>query len=102
MPLRQRVVGGRLHPSARGLTTRTIPYKNGAFEIEFDLISHNLFMRSSWDTTKALPLLSRSVADFYREFMAALGALGVEVKINTMPQEVEQPIPFERDTQHAT
>lgn len=91
-----------LHPSARGLTTQKIPYQHGAFEIEFDFITHNLFMRTSWDATKALPLISRPVADFYREFMASLAAIGIDVTINTMPQEIEQPIPFERDTQHAT
>src|SRR5579884_887261 len=91
-----------LHPSARGLTTGRIPYQHGAFEIEFDFISHNLSMRSSWDTTKSLPLLSRTVADFYAEFMAALNALGIDVAINTKPQEVQNPIPFEQDTEHKT
>ena len=44
----------------------------------------------------------QSVADFYREFMAALAELGVEVKIMTKPQEVPDPIPFEQDTLHAS
>lgn len=91
-----------LHVSARGLTTRTIPWRNGAFEIEFDFVEHNLYIRTNWGAIKALPLLPRSVADFYGEFMAALRALEIDVTINTMPQEVEQPIPFERDTQHAS
>jgi hypothetical protein len=34
--------------------------------------------------------------------MSALKSLGIEVKIWTMPVEVANPIPFERDTQHAS
>src|SRR5690348_12610515 len=66
-----------LHVSARGLTTRTIPWRAGVFEIEFDFVEHNLYIRTSWGAVKALPLLPRSVADFYGEFMAALRALGI-------------------------
>ncbi|MGH9624779.1 MAG: DUF5996 family protein, partial [Bryobacteraceae bacterium] len=50
---------------------------------------------------KFLPLYPRSVADFYREFMAALHSVGIDVKISTMPQEVPDPIPFEQDEHHA-
>jgi hypothetical protein len=89
-----------LHPSARGLTTQTIPWQSGVFAVDFDFIEHNLHIRTSSGAVKSLPLLPRTVADFYGEFMAALGALGIQVAINTMPQEVEQPIPFEQDTQH--
>jgi hypothetical protein len=34
--------------------------------------------------------------------MAALMSLGIEVDINTLPQEIEAPIRFESDTQHAS
>ena len=33
--------------SPRGLTTSTIPYRSGAFEMEFDFLSHRLDIRSS-------------------------------------------------------
>jgi hypothetical protein len=49
-----------------------------------------------------MPLRAESVADFYAKFMSALKSLGIEVKIWTMPVEVANPIPFERDTQHAS
>jgi hypothetical protein len=91
-----------LHLTPRGLTTMTIPWRDGAFAIEFDFLDHNLYIRTSDGTVKAQPLMARSVAEFYREFMASLGALGIDVVINTMPQEVEQPIPFEQDTTHAS
>jgi hypothetical protein len=42
------------------------------------------------------------VADFYHEFMSALRELGIEVAINTIPDEVEERIPFEQDREHTS
>src|ERR1700693_4017811 len=67
--------------SARGLTTSAIPYRDGIFEVEFDFLDHNLAIRTSQNQTRSMPLAPRSVADFYKEFMAALASLGVDVKI---------------------
>ena len=72
-----------LYVSARGLTTSAIPYQRGIFEVEFDFLDHNLVIRTSEGSAKTIPLAPRSVADFYKEFMAALGSLGIEVKIWT-------------------
>ncbi len=47
-------------------------------------------------------LYPRSVADFYREFMALLHALDVEVAINPLPQEVANPIRCDEDHVHAS
>ncbi|MBO0795844.1 MAG: hypothetical protein J2P36_33550, partial [Ktedonobacteraceae bacterium] len=60
-----------LYVTARGLTTSPIPYQYGVFEISFDFIDHNLCIQTSEGTTKTLPLVSRSVAAFYREIMAS-------------------------------
>src|SRR5438128_11779585 len=46
----------------RGLTTSSIPYHEGTFEVDFDFIDHNLFIQTSECTAKAMPLISRSVA----------------------------------------
>jgi len=89
-----------LQLTARGLTTSTIPFGRGVFAIDFDFLDHNLYIRSSDGGLKALPLMPRSVADFYAEFMAALGALGIEANLNTRPQQFKDPIPFEQDHQH--
>ncbi len=51
---------------------------------------------------ESLPLKPQSVADFYKTFMAALGELGVNVKIWTTPCELPDPIPFEKDEVHAS
>jgi hypothetical protein len=86
--------------TTRGLTTSPIPYGDMSFEINFDFLDHQLRVQTSNDTVRTLVLAPRSVADFYREFMAALSALGLEVKIRTLPVEVQDPIPFEEDDKH--
>ena len=86
----------------RGMTTSAIPYQRGSFEVVFDFITHSLVILTSEGTIKTIPLIPRSVADFYQEFMASLRALGIEVAINTLPSEVKNPIPCEEDTVHAS
>ncbi|MHB1140758.1 MAG: DUF5996 family protein [Sulfuricaulis sp.] len=89
-----------LYVTARGLSTSPIPYDNVSFEISFDFLDHQLRIQTSDGAVRALALKPRSVADFYREFMAALRALGLEIKIWTMPVEVLDPIPFDQDDLH--
>jgi hypothetical protein len=91
-----------LYVSARGLTTSSIPYEGETFEVQFDFIEHELIIHTSWGASKRMALEPRSVADFHAEFMSALRALGIEVKIWTMPVEVPNPVRFEKDTQHAS
>jgi hypothetical protein len=90
-----------LYVNARGLTTSAIPYGDGIFEVQFDFIDHELKVQS-WGPSKSLPLKAQSVADFYAAFMSALGELNIEVKIWTTPVEVPDPVPFEKDKQHAS
>jgi hypothetical protein len=88
--------------TARGLTTSPIPYQDSTFEVNFDFIDHNLFIQTSEGTSKAMPLIPRSVADFYREFMEALRSLKINVTINTLPSEVVNPIRCDEDDVHAS
>src|ERR1700680_4894877 len=91
-----------LYVTPRGLTTSAIPYQGGTFAVNFDFIEHKLFVLTSDGTTKTLPLIPRSVAAFYREFMACLQALGIEVTINTLPSEIPSPIRCDEDEIHAS
>ena len=90
-----------LYVSARGLTTTTIPCASGAFEIDFDFLDHRLAIYTSSGQVRLLPLVDQSVAEFYRRLMGILRDLGIGVRINPVPQEVPNPIPFDRDTVHA-
>jgi uncharacterized protein DUF5996 len=91
-----------LYVTPRGLTTSAIPYETRTFEILFDFLNHNLAVNTSDGATRYMALYSRSVADFYRELMAILRALGIEVQINPTPQEVPNPIACNIDTAHAS
>jgi hypothetical protein len=82
-----------LFPTARGMTTGLIPYRERAFTIDFDFITHNLRILTDDGGEKELSLLPRSVAAFYREVMAMLAALDIEVTIDPLPTEVPNPIP---------
>jgi Family of unknown function (DUF5996) len=90
-----------LYPSARGLTTSVMPAADGGLEIEFDFIDHVLVLRTTNGKRRTVALEPRTVASFYEETMAALGALGVHVKLMARPVEIEQAIPFAQDTAHA-
>jgi hypothetical protein len=91
-----------LYVNALGLTTSPIPYDGGIFEIQFDFIHHRLFIRTNRDAERVITLAPRSVADFYKEFMQCLKSLDIHVRIWKMPCEVPNPIPFDRDTEHAS
>ena len=91
-----------LYVNARGFTTSSIPYDKRAFELQFDFIDHKLALLTSDGAVRSLPLVSRSVAEFYREFMELLANAQIEVKIWKMPVEIPDPIPFDEDSVHAT
>jgi Family of unknown function (DUF5996) len=91
-----------LYVDARGLTTSATPYNNEIFEIRFDFVEHQLLLETNKGLLKNLPLAPRSVAQFYREFLALLHDAGIAVKIWKMPVEVPDPIPFDEDTRHAS
>jgi hypothetical protein len=90
-----------LYVDARGLTTSAIPYQNDVFEIRFDFLDHKLVLQTNQGMMKALPLAPRTVADFYRDFLALLHSAGITAHIWKMPVEIPNPIPFDEDTIHA-
>src|SRR5271154_1619563 len=67
-----------LYVNACGLTTSAIPYGDRIFEIQFDFRDHNLILQTSDGPVRTMPLAPKSVADFYREFMALLHSAGIE------------------------
>jgi hypothetical protein len=91
-----------LYVTSRGLTTSPIPYGIRTFQIDFDFIDHRLLIQTSDGGVKATSLAPRSVADFYNELFDALAELNLKVTINTMPNEVATPIPFDKDKEHAS
>src|SRR5450755_1019888 len=74
-----------LYVTARGLTTSPIPYGVRTFEIRFDFIDHKLEILTCDGQTQRIELAPKSVAEFYREVMASLQSLGIDVKIHASP-----------------
>lgn len=91
-----------LYVTARGLTTTPFRASAKTLELEFDFIDHKLMIRCSDGNVKSVSLHPRSVADFYQELRAVLKGFGMEVKIHEKPDEVPDPIPFSKDTVHAS
>jgi hypothetical protein len=89
-----------LYVTARGLTTGTIPHDEQIFQIDFDFFDHQLRIVTSRGQERSVALQPRTVADFYGAVMAALGELGVAVRIHTTPNEIPDAIPFEQDDTH--
>ncbi|HMC60181.1 MAG TPA: DUF5996 family protein [Candidatus Solibacter sp.] len=89
-----------LYVNCRGLHTGPIPCGSGVFEIQFDFLEHQLEVWTSDGGLKVHPLQPRSVAAFYADLMETLQGLGIACTINTKPQEIANPIPFEQDERH--
>ena len=92
--------GIAMQVTPRGLSTRTLPHGDRTFSIQFDFIDHKLEICTT-NEVRHLTLEPRSVADFYQQLIATLAEMGIEIRIWTMPQEVQNPIPFEKDQEHA-
>ena len=90
-----------LYVTVTGLTTSRIPYGEGALELRFDFMTHQLVLETSDGGKRSMALEPKTVAEFYREFTAMLRRQGIEVKIWRMPVEVPNPIAFDEDTVHA-
>jgi hypothetical protein len=86
--------------TARGMTTSPIPYGARTFEMRFDFIDHALLLETNEGYRSTLPLVPRTVADFYEQVHGMLGEFDLEVPIWTQPVEVPNGIPFDEDTVH--
>jgi hypothetical protein len=91
-----------LYVSVRGLSTSAIPVGNDILEIEFDIIDNRLLVSTSSGEMRTLALVPQTVAEFYGRLTDALKSLGIAVRINELPNEVPNPIPFSQDYTHTT
>jgi hypothetical protein len=91
-----------LHIVPYGLTTQTMPYKDQNFQIDFDFIDHHLKIITSKGELRKFDLHGISVADFYDNIFMLLKELNIDLIIRPVPVELENPIPFKKDTVHKT
>jgi len=90
------------HLTATGLTTLNIPDKDQNFQIDFDLVNHQLIIVTSKGTSEHFSLKNISVSDFYTKVFEILNRLGIEIKINLIPNEIVNVISFDEDKTHCT
>ncbi len=93
---------GALYLTARGIGTSPMPSGTRSFEVEFDFIDHQLVVRTSDGNRTALALVARPVADFYREYVASLAALGIDAGVWPVPMELADTLRFDRDETHGS
>lgn len=83
-----------------GFTTGDIPSNEKHFQIDMNLLNHQLEIKTSQNEVKKIDLLSLSVRDFYSNILSCLKEMGIEVKINPLPNEIENPSPFNKNDQN--
>ena len=89
-----------LKVTPRGLGTGPIPHGERTFSIDFDFQDHRLLIKDCSGDLRIVPLQAQTTAEFYRQLMEDLEDLDIPVSINTKPNEVEDPIPFDQDEVH--
>ena len=100
MPAINHSWGVTLYPTVRGLTTMPMAHGTRIVQIDFDFVDQLLVVATGDGQRETIALKPMSVAEFYRQLMAALESLGTPVEIWTTPCEVAEPIPFEKDLVH--
>lgn len=91
-----------LYVSPRGLTTRTIPYSDYVFEMEFDFLRDLFVVSTSKGDTRSFDLKQKSVAQFYAGVFEILNDLGIRADIHPVPYDTISTIPFAQDKSHAS
>ena len=86
------------YSTPRGLTTALVPDGVTGMEVEFDFIDHAVRANNGNGQMDALPLEPMSVADFHRQFVEMISALGGDPTIHGSPNELPDPVPFAEDT----
>jgi hypothetical protein len=91
-----------LYVTARGLGTSSMPHGQRTFQIDFDFVEHRLKVEASDGRAGGFPLRAESVATFYRRLMEEMRKLDLPVRIHKRPNEVPDPVPFDKDEAHAS
>ncbi len=91
--------------TSRGLLAPAMRHRGdnggGTFDVMFDFLDHRLVVHASDGGRESFALAPMTVADFHAAYMQRLARLAIDVRIWTMPVEIEDAVPFEQDHAHA-
>lgn len=89
-----------LYVTPSGLSTGSVPYQHGIFQIDFDFIQHQLIITTSTGKKEIQALQPETVASFHKALFEKLAILEIDVNIITTPCELTTAIDFEHDEIH--
>jgi uncharacterized protein DUF5996 len=91
-----------LYLTARGITTGPMPWRDGSLQSSLDVFSSELILEHSDGRSRRIALVpARTVAEIYTDLLGGLKALGVDVTLSPIPQEVADVTPFDIDRRPA-
>jgi hypothetical protein len=88
--------------TSRGLTTSLIPADVRNVQFEFDFVNHQLVGTLDDGSRESFALVPMTIAEFYERFLTLTDQLAIRTEIHGSPNEVADPIPFEKDTIHGS
>lgn len=80
--------------TTHGLTSGSIFAENKQVEISLNFLEHKLEINSSENEKKSFDLKSLKVSSCYNKIINYLNDIGIDVKINTLPNEMVDPVHF--------
>lgn len=83
--------------TCRGLTTGPIINNSIAFSVDIDMFDHTVTVTTDSGIKDSFAIVSMSVAQFTEKLFAILQKFGIRPAINLMPQEIVNPIAFNKD-----
>ena len=86
--------------TTRGFSTGTLRCNGIYFDIEANLTNNVITIRTTDNENNIQLIDGKTVRDYYYEIITVTQDLGLNIKMNTRPQEMETTIPFEKDTEH--
>jgi hypothetical protein len=91
-----------LYLTARGLTTSPMPRRGQVYELGFDFIDHRFVAACGDGERREVRLESKPTAQFWREAIAAMAEIGLEVAIRPQPSEIPGAERLDRDETNRT
>ena len=87
-----------LYVTPRGLTTGSIPDPNGAIQLIFDFVDHELVAENELGARHGFALEAMTVAEFFARTKNVITELGGDPRIHGRPNEIADAVAFAADT----